>query len=153
MNTLRGWYDSHLGEEFMQNRDQALAILQSEAELQEIVKLVGQDSLSPADQLTLETAKMLREDFLQQNAFMDVDSYSSYDRQARLLALMLQYDRLCRRALEQDVTVSALLGIEAKEMIGRAKYVPEDEYAEAYDRISRNMEIQIEELMRGAEDD
>ena len=96
---------------------------------------------------------MLREDFLQQNAFMEVDSYSSYDRQARLLALMLQYDRLCRRALEQDVTVSALLGIEAKEMIGRAKYVPEDEYAEAYDRISRNMEIQIEELMRGAEDD
>ena len=74
----------------MLNRGRAMALLQKEAELQEIVKLVGQDALSPADNLTLESAKMIREDFLQQNAFLENDQYSSFDRQARLLELILR---------------------------------------------------------------
>ena len=77
------------------------ALLQSEASLNEIVQLVGKDSLSPADQLTLESARMVREDFLQQNSFVDVDSFSTYDRQEKLLAMILDYDRLCRGAIEK----------------------------------------------------
>ncbi len=74
----------------MRNRTQAMGILQSESSLNEIVQLVGKDALSPADQLTLEVARMVREDFLQQNAFMDVDGFSAYDRQEKLLALVLR---------------------------------------------------------------
>lgn len=85
-----------LGKKFFENRDKAMAILQEEAELNEIVQLVGKDSLSPNDQLTLETARILREDFLQQNAFADIDSYSDYGRQLQMLSIILDYDRLCR---------------------------------------------------------
>ena len=85
----------------MVNRDKAMSILQEEASLNEIVQLVGKDSLSAADQLTLETAKMLREDFLQQNGFMEVDWYSSYERQDKMIQMILDYDKLCRAAIEK----------------------------------------------------
>ena len=101
LDSLKPWYDEHLGRQFMQHREKAMAILQEEASLNEIVQLVGKDSLSPADQLTLETAKMVREDFLQQNGFMEVDWYSSYDRQDKMLAMILDYDRLCRAAIDK----------------------------------------------------
>ena len=130
-----------------------MAILQSEAELQEIVKLVGQDALSAADRLTLETAKMLREDFLQQNAFLDVDTYSSYDRQEKLLALILKYDRLCRDAVSHGAETGKLFSIETRERIGRAKFVPDDTYESAYAAISDDMEKQIADAVRGAEHD
>ena len=87
LDAVAPWFDTHMGPDFMRNRNRAMHLLQEENELNEIVQLVGKDSLSPKDQLTLEIARMLREDFLQQNAFMDVDSYSSFDRQMRLLSL------------------------------------------------------------------
>ncbi len=77
-DNLLNWYNSNIGDSFAVNRSKAVAILQQEAELKEIVKLVGQDSLSPADRLTMETAKMIREDFLQQDAFADIDSFSDF---------------------------------------------------------------------------
>ncbi|MCQ4661971.1 V-type ATP synthase subunit A, partial [Flavonifractor plautii] len=89
LDSLKPWYDEHLGPQFMVNRDKAMSILQEEASLNEIVQLVGKDSLSAADQLTLETAKMLREDFLQQNGFMEVDWYSSYERQDKMIQMIL----------------------------------------------------------------
>ena len=94
LDSLRPWFDEHLGQAFMQNRDHAMHLLQEENELNEIVQLVGKDSLSPNDQLTLEITRMLREDFLQQNAFMDVDSYTGFDRQERLMSLILGYETL-----------------------------------------------------------
>ena len=98
----------------MKDRNRAMHLLQEENELNEIVQLVGKDSLSPRDQLTLEIARMLREDFLQQNAFMDVDSYSSFDRQLRLLALILHYEDLCRDAIAKNVELPALFAIPAR---------------------------------------
>ena len=127
----------------MQGRARAMRLLQEEADLQEIVQLVGKDALSPADQLTLESAKMVREDFLQQNAFMDVDSYSGHDRQQRLMALILDFDRLAREAIRRGAALPALLAIPAKEQIGRAKYVEAEEYAAAYEAIARDMAAQI----------
>ena len=91
LDSVRPWFDENLGEQFMRDRGRAMHLLQEENELNEIVQLVGKDSLSAGDQLTLEVARMLREDFLQQNAFMDVDSYSSFDRQKKLLGLVLHY--------------------------------------------------------------
>lgn len=148
---LKSWYDSEMGPKFMQNRDKTMSILQEEASLQEIVKLVGQDALSPSDRLTLETAKMIREDFLQQNAFIDVDSYSSYDRQALLLQIILDFDTLCRAAMVRKADLGRLINIPVRVQVGRAKTVPEDEYREAYRQISENLRDQINEVTAGGE--
>ena len=146
LDSLKPWFDENLGEEFMRNRGAAMSILQNEASLNEIVQLVGKDALSPADQLTLETARMIREDFLQQNAFTAVDGYSSYDRQERLLAMILKYDRLCRDAIAKGAPTAALFQIGAREKIGRAKSVEVEEYKEAYAAMSSEMETEIAEI-------
>ena len=150
LDSMKPWLDEHVGPEFLRNRNAAMAMLQSENELQEIVQLVGKDALSPGDQLTLEAAKMVREDFLQQNAFMDVDSYSDRSRQKQLLALILDFDRLAREAIAKGASLQALLDIPAKEEIGRAKYVEAHEYAREYDRIADEMARQIAEIVEKA---
>ena len=147
LDSVRPWFDENLGEQFMRDRSRAMHLLQEENELNEIVQLVGKDSLSAGDQLTLEVARMLREDFLQQNAFMDVDSYSSFDRQKKLLGLVLHYENLCRDALQQGVEAQKLFDLPAREDIGRAKYEEADAYAAAYDQIAADMAQQIEELI------
>ena len=146
MDTLKPWFDENFGVEFMLNRGKAMSILQNESSLNEIVQLVGKDALSPGDQLTLEVARMVREDFLQQNAFLDIDSYSSYDRQEKMLAMILRYESLCRAAIAQGAPVMKLFEIPAREKIGRAKSVPVEEYPQEYARIEREMEQEIEEI-------
>ena len=146
LDSLKPWFDENLGPEFIQNRAQAMSILQSEASLNEIVQLVGKDALSPADQLTLEVARMVREDFLQQNAFTDIDGFSSYDRQEKLLAIILSYDKLCRAAIGQGASATKLFEIPAREKIGRAKSVPVDDYPQVYRQIQAEMEQQIEAI-------
>ena len=150
LDSLKPWFDENLGPEFLEDRASAMSILQSEASLNEIVQLVGKDSLSAHDQLTLEIARMLREDFLQQNAFMDVDSYSSFDRQMQLLGLILHYESLCRGAVDKAVAPSALYAIPAREKLGWAKYAAAEEYAANYAAVRADMEREIAELIRKA---
>ncbi len=145
MDNLRPWFDRHLGRSFLENRAKAVSILQEENSLQEIVKLVGQDALSAGDRLTMETAKMIREDYLQQNAFVDIDNYSTYERQAMLLEIVLRYDELCRKAIGAGADLDRLIRIEARDRIGRAKSVPEESYAEEYARMADDMSAQIKE--------
>ena len=153
LDSLKPWYDENLGPEFMQDRGAAMSLLESEASLNEIVQLVGKDALSPADQLTLEVARMIREDFLQQNAFTDIDGYSSYDRQKKLLAVILQYEHLCRDAIAAGAPIAKLFEIPAREKIGRAKSVPVDEYENAYAAIESEMAQEIEAVAaQGGED-
>ena len=149
VDTLKPWYDEKFTAVFMQNREKVMGILQNEAELQEIVRLVGQDSLSPEDRLTMETARMIREDFLQQDAFVDIDSYSSYERQYILLGLILEYDVLCRSAISNGADMNTLFAIGARERIGRAKRVPADRYVEVYRQIGEEMRAQIAEALVG----
>ena len=144
LDSLKPWYDEHLGPQFMVNRDKAMSILQEEASLNEIVQLVGKDSLSAADQLTLETAKMLREDFLQQNGFMEVDWYSSYDRQDKMLGMILEYDKLCRAAIVKGAPVTDLFAIPFRERMGRAKSVPDADYPAVYAAMEQEMAEQID---------
>ena len=152
LNTLGPWYDEQFGREFLLNRERAMNLLHEESELQEIVKLVGQDSLSAPDRLTLETARMIREDFLQQNAFVDVDSYSSYGKQGKLMALILRYNELCSSALDKGVTdIQKLFSIEAREQVGRAKMVPADAYEKAYAQIAEDMAYQISDIIEGGD--
>ncbi len=153
VDTLKPWYEKEFGAKYMQNRDKAMHILQEEAELQEIVRLVGQDALSPNDRLTMETAKMIREDFLQQNAFIDEDAYSSYLKQFRLLDMVLQYDAVCREAIAAGADMNKLFNIPARERIGRAKMVPQDEVVAAFDGIIEEMKAEIAEIAEGGEDE
>ena len=143
LDSLRPWYDENLGKDFLLNREWAMSTLQEEANLNEIVQLVGKDSLSAKDQITLEIAKMLREDFLQQNSFVDIDSYSEYDRQARMLAMIRHYEDLCRDASAKGGSLNDLFDLPVREKIGRAKSVVADEYQAAYDIINKEMEEQI----------
>ena len=136
----------------MANRDKAMHILQEESELQEIVRLVGQDALSPADRLTMETAKMIREDFLQQNAFVDEDAYSSYAKQFKLLDMILCYDQECREALNKGASMKSLFAIEAREKIGRAKMVTPDKFEGEFAAIEAQMKAEIAAVIAGGED-
>ena len=147
LDSLKPWFDENLGEAFMANRGKAMSILQNEASLNEIVQLVGKDALSPSDQLTLEVARMVREDFLQQNAFTDIDGFSSYDRQEKLLAMILRYETLCRDAIAKGASVMKLFDIPAREKIGRAKSVPVEEYEQTYAQIQTEMEQQIADVV------
>ena len=153
LDAVAPWFNEHLGPEFMKDRNRAMHLLQEENELNEIVQLVGKDSLSPKDQLTLEIARMLREDFLQQNAFMDVDSYSSFDRQLRLLALILHYEDLCRDAIAKNVELPALFAIPARERLGWAKYAAAEEYAANYQQVHDEMDSEIAALIEKAGED
>ena len=152
VDSLKPWYEETFGPEYMKNRDKAMSILQQESELQEIVRLVGQDALSPEDRLTMETAKMIREDFLQQNAFVDIDSYSEYKRQFMLLHLILQYDVECREALAKGAPMNKLFAIPARVDIGRAKNVPSEEDEAVYTKIGTDMTAQIKEIVAGGEE-
>ena len=153
LDAVTPWYDEHMGAGFIRNRNRAMHLLQEENELNEIVQLVGKDSLSPKDQLTLEIARMLREDFLQQNAFMDVDAYSSFDRQMRLLALILHYEDLCRDAIDKGAALPALYAIPARERLGWAKYAAAEEYAANYEQVYAEMDSQIADLVKKAGED
>ena len=153
LDAVAPWFDTHMGPDFMRNRNRAMHLLQEENELNEIVQLVGKDSLSPKDQLTLEIARMLREDFLQQNAFMDVDSYSSFDRQMRLLSLILHYEDLCRDAIGKGVALVSLFAIPARERLGWAKYAAAEEYAANYAKVSDEMDGEIADLVKKAGED
>ena len=146
LDTLKPWFDENFGEMFMKDRGRAMSILQNEASLNEIVQLVGKDSLSPSDQLTLEVARMIREDFLQQNAFTDIDGYSSYDRQGKLLGMVLHYEDFCRDAIAKGADAVKLFDIPAREQIGRAKSVPVEDYVKVYEQIETEMERQIAEI-------
>ena len=123
------------------------------AKLNEIVQLVGKDSLTAADQLTLETAKMLREDFLQQNGFLEVDWYSSYDRQNKMLGMILEYDQRCRAAIAKGASITELFAIPFREKMGRAKTVPDSEYAAVYADMAKEMAQEIDAVAaKGGED-
>ena len=152
LDSLRPWFDEHLGRQFLQNREWAMAVLQEEASLNEIVQLVGKDSLSAKDQITLETARIIREDFLQQNSFVDVDAYSEYDRQEKLLAMIHDYDSQCRAAAEKGGALEELFAIPAREKLGRAKSVPADRYKDEYAVLAQEMEEETAAIAQKGED-
>ena len=126
-DSLTAWSDREVSPARLVDRAAALRLLQEEAELEEIVRLVGVDSLSPRDRLTLETARSIREDFLQQDAFHEVDTYTSPAKQFEMLHAILLAHELALKAVEAGTPLEALLALPYKERIARMKYLPEDE--------------------------
>ena len=147
---LEGFYKERVGEDWPRLRREALKLLQREAELEEIVRLVGVEALSPEERLVLETARSLREDFLMQNAFDEVDTYTSLEKQLRMLRLILHFHDRGLEALEQGANVEALLRLPVREEVARAKLLPEGD-GEQFEAIQTRMEQQISEILRGTE--
>lgn len=138
----------HLGEQWIEMRREAMRILQEEAELEEIVRLVGIDALSPRERLTLETAKSIREDFLHQNSFHEVDTYTSMRKQFRMLELILNFHHEALKLVEKgeiDLDLEKLFALPVRERIARAKYVPEENLSEL-DEVEREIKKQVAAL-------
>ena len=138
---LKEWYDFNVGEKWVKDRAEIMMILQEEASLDEIVRLVGIDALSPKDRLIMETAKSVREDYLHQNAFHEVDTYASLDKQLRMMELILGWYHLGLDALDNGIEVEDWLELSVKEKIGRAKYIPEAELSK-FEDITRELKQQ-----------
>ena len=149
---MKEWYDENVGREFLQYRAFVMATLQEEAALDEIVRLVGMDALSRKDRLTMETAKMIREDYLHQNAFHEVDTYTSLKKQLLMLKLIYEFNRLAGEAVEKYADIEAILNCSCKEKIGRAKYIPEENIAE-FDEIFSTMNRELKAIAEGGEED
>ncbi len=118
--------DENVASDWTQLRIKAMSLLQEEASLEEIVRLVGIDALSEKDRLKLEVAKSLREDYLQQNAFHEVDTYASLEKQYKMLKLVLFFYDESERALNAGIYLKELLDLEVRDKIARAKYVSEE---------------------------
>ena len=147
------WADKHVNENFSEQRTEAMKLLQTEAELQEIVQLVGVDTLSAPDRLILEVSRSIREDFLHQNSFHDVDTFTSLLKQYRLLELILHFYHKAGKAIEQNVSIHKLIQIPALEKVGRAKYIRERYVTKEYDEILAEIDSEIDELIKeGAEE-
>ncbi len=144
-DSMGEWYKENVDPEWEENRAKALRILQEEAQLEEIVRLVGMDALSYSDRLTMETAKSLREDYLHQDAFHEVDTYASLKKQFMMLKLILECDKYSREALAKDADLDDILKIGAREMIGRVKYIPESELVRI-EQVGKQMRQQLSSL-------
>ena len=140
------WMDVNVGPEFSQNRKRAMALLQEESSLQEIVRLVGRDTLSEKDQLKLEAAKSIREDYLQQNAFMESDTYTSLTKQDKMLQLVLKFYDEGQRGLESGAYLKEISEMPVREKIARAKYMPESDLDKMND-ILNEIENEVDNLI------
>ena len=123
-----------------------MSLLQEESSLQEIVRLVGKDTLSEKDQLKLEVAKSIREDYLQQNAFMESDTYTSLEKQDKMLELVLKFYDEGIRGLDNGAYLNEITDLAVRERIARAKYLPESELSKI-DEISKELIEQIDNLI------
>ena len=148
---MKDWYDENVGADFYRYRQFVATVLQEEAALDEIVRLVGVDALSSRDRLTMETAKIIREDYLHQNAFDDVDTYTSMKKQYLMLKLIYEFYSRASEAVENFADMHAILSCSCKDKIGRAKYIPEKDIAE-FDEILKTMATELKALSQGGED-
>lgn len=147
LDRLRSWYDENLGVEFMNMRDEVIQLLQKEDELNEIVRLVGVDALSPKDRLIIEVAQIIREDFLQQNAFSDTDSYTSLEKQQQLLKLIFHYYYQSEKAISEGADMEKVFAMPARALIGRAKDVPPEDCEKEYGKIEDDITSAVETLI------
>ncbi len=141
-----GWMDQNVGPEFSKNRSRAMSLLQEESSLQEIVRLVGRDTLSEKDQLKLEVAKSIREDYLQQNAFMESDTYTSLEKQNKMLDLVINFFDEGIRGIDNGAYLSEIISLPVRERIARAKYLSEAELSKI-DEIKAELANNIDELI------
>jgi len=151
LDMLEPWYKEKIGEEWLRNREEALKLLQQEADLRDIVQLVGEEALPNQQRIVLEIGKMLREDFLRQNAYDDIDTYTSLNKQNLMLSTMLHFAKKGMEATEKGVPTEQIIGTNCRHEIARMKEVKESEIVEAAKKINEEIEKEISELIRKQE--
>ncbi len=140
---LEDYYREEMSDAWIEMRDAAIALLQEEADLQEIVRLVGVDALSSDNRLIMETSKSIREDFLHQNAFDDVDTYTSVTKQFKMMELIMLLHERCEECLKSGMSIEDIIALDVKEEIARARYIPEDDL-ERFEEIKKKITSQTE---------
>ena len=150
---LAPWFAENVDKEWNELTARCMKVLQQEASLDEIVKLVGVDALSAADRLTLEIARSIREDFLQQNAFSTEDSYTSLDKQCALLKLIFSFEEKARRAVEAGADIQEVSELPVRERIGRAKALETDDFRKAFADIDEEITGELNQLLARRSED
>ena len=143
---LENWYDENISDQWNRYVQTFMTILQDEARLDEIVRLVGMDALGSKDRLTMEVAKQIREDYLHQNAFHDIDTFASLNKQLKMMMLIIDFYELSKGALNENVDIEDILELKIREQIGRSKYI-EEENLSKFDELDEELRKEIQNLI------
>ena len=143
LDDMEKWFNGHVAEDWMEGRQKMMTLLQEEAELEEIVKMVGMDALSPTDRLKMEAARSIREDFLHQNSFHEVDTYTSLKKQHMMMRLVNAFYERSVAALGEGASLRKLISMPVREQIGRFKYVKEDALDAEFVKVDEELSAQI----------
>ena len=143
LDDMEKWFNGQVAEDWMEGRQKMMTLLQEEAELEEIVKMVGMDALSPSDRLKMEAARSIREDFLHQNSFHEVDTYTSLKKQHMMMVLVNEFFDRATDALKDGASLQKLISMPVREQIGRFKYVTEDKLDEEFKQVDETLSAQI----------
>jgi len=152
MDTMQNWFNQNAGEDWITLRNKRMRLLQDESELEEIVQLVGMDALSAPDRLKLEAARSIREDFLHQNAFDDIDTYTSLEKQHDMMQLIVAYYEKAAEALGEGADINTLIDLPVREQIGRFKYTEPEKVKEVFAEVSKQLEQELYEAKQAKEE-
>ena len=147
-NSMDPWFAKNISEDWVPYKNRVMAILQDESALKEMVQLVGEDALSAPDRLKMEVARSVREDLLQQNAFMEEDTYTSLHKQFMLMKLILTFYDICLEALDKGANINKLIAMEVREPIGRFKYTAEDKVDERFKEIEAALAKEADDVVQ-----
>ena len=148
LGEISSWWNKEIGDQWLKLRNKAMTLLQKESELQEIVKLVGPDALPPKERATLESARMIREDFLQQNAFHEVDTYCPGKKQYEMLRIMNMYSDKILDAVDQHVHIDDVIKMKSREQIARMATVSNEKFEQEFKKIEKQLDTEIESLIK-----
>jgi len=151
LDEIKNWWNTNVGKDWIKLRTRAMALLQKESELQEIVKLVGPDALPPRERGILESARMIREDFLQQSAFHEVDTFCPSKKQYEMLRLILKFSDLIQEAVDKNVHMDDILSMKSRENIARMKTISNKLFDKKIHEIEKELEREINALIKGGE--
>lgn len=151
LDNMKDWYGEFVAQDFLELRQRMMTLLQEEAELEEVVKMVGMDALSDMDRLKLEAARSIREDFLHQNSFHEVDTYTSLTKQYHMMQLIMEYYEKAKEVLDKGGDIEKVLSIAVRETIGRFKYVTEQQIEEEYHKVSKELVRELSEVCKEEE--
>lgn len=146
-DNMGSWFDENVSDKWMSDRQRLMGLLQDEAELDEIVKMVGMDALSAEDRLKMEAARSIREDFLHQNSFHEVDTYTSLKKQFLMMELVIAFYDKSLEALKQGASAQKLINMAVRERIGRYKYTLDENIDAEYEKINNELHIEIANLL------
>ncbi len=143
LDNMQGWFNGSVAEDWMEGRQKMMSLLTEEAALEEIVQMVGMDALSPGDRLKMEAARSIREDFLHQNSFHEVDTYTPLRKQYLMMELVLAFYEQATEALSKGASMKVLLGMDVRERIGRYKYTTAENIEAEYEKIMNELSAEV----------